>query len=210
MKALIALLGLLLLPLGSSVALAADGPALVEGRDYVIVDGQPWRPLDGKIEVVEVFAYTCPHCDAFQPAVAAWARKLPGDVRFEYLPAAYNPADLFARAFFVAEQAGALPRTHAAMFRAIHHDGLLARNATLGEIAWFYGQHGMNQAQVKAAMLSPAVDALMQRARDYALGIQLPGTPTLVVNGKYLVTGSSHAEQLRIVDDLIAQLRATR
>ena len=58
--------------------------------------------------------------------------------------------------------------------------------------------------------LCPAVDALMQRARDYALGIQLPGTPTLVVNGKYLVTGSSHAEQLRIVDDLIAQLRATR
>ena len=210
MRALFALACLLLLPLGSSVAVAADAPALVEGRDYVLVDGQPWRPLDGKVEVVEVFAYTCPHCDAFQPAVAAWARNLPDDVRFDYLPAAYNPADPFARAFFVAEQAGALPRTHAAMFRAIHHDGLLARNATLDEIAWFYGQHGMNQAQVKAAMLSPAVDALMQRARDFAIGIRLPGTPTLVVNGKYLVTGSSHAEQLRIVDDLIERLRARR
>ena len=208
MKALIALLGLLLLPLGSSVALAADGPALVEGRDYVIVDGQPWRPLDGKIEVVEVFAYTCPHCDAFQPAVAAWARKLPGDVRFEYLPAAYNPADPFARAFFVAEQAGALPRTHAAMFRAIHHDGLLARNATLDEIAWFYGQHGMNQAQVKAAMLSPAVDALMQRARDFELAIQLRGTPTMVVAGRYMVTAPTHEEVLRITEQLVARVRS--
>ena len=210
MKALIALLGLLLLPLGSSVALAADGPALVEGRDYVIVDGQPWRPLDGKIEVVEVFAYTCPHCDAFQPAVAAWARKLPGDVRFEYLPAAYNPADPFARAFFVAEQAGALPRTHAAMFRAIHHDGLLARNATLGEIAWFYGQHGMNQALARAGMAAPAIDTQMRRAYDWAKAIRLPGTPSLVVNGRYLITARTHADGLRIADELIARIRKTR
>src|SRR5690606_24493281 len=60
MKTLLALL-FLVLPV---VACAADAPApIVEGRDYVVVqDGQPYRPLDGQIEVVEVFAYTCPHC----------------------------------------------------------------------------------------------------------------------------------------------------
>ena len=210
MKALFALACLLLLPLGGSVAVAADAPALVQGRDYVLVDGQPWRPLDGKVEVVEVFAYTCPHCDAFQPAVAAWARNLPDDVRFDYLPAAYNPADPFARAFFVAEQAGALPRTHAAMFRAIHHDGLLARNATLDEIAWFYGQHGMNQALARAGMAAPAIDTQMRRAYDWARANRLPGTPALVVDGRYLVTPRTHADALRIVDELIAQIRKTR
>ena len=31
----------------------------------------------GKIEVVEVFSYACPHCAHFQPMVGAWKKKLP-------------------------------------------------------------------------------------------------------------------------------------
>ena len=40
-----------------------SGPAPVAGTDYaVIAGGQPFDPLNGKIEVVEIFGYTCPHC----------------------------------------------------------------------------------------------------------------------------------------------------
>ena len=210
MKNLVALGLFWLLPLAAVDATPATPPAAVEGRDYVLVDAQPWRPLDGKVEVVEVFAYTCPHCDAFEPDLEAWARKLPADVRFERLPAAYDPGDAFARGFFVAQQNGALPRTHAALFDAVHRKGLLARNASAGEIAWFYGQHGLDQAKVRAQMASPQVDALMQRARDFEIAIELPGTPTMVVNGRYLITPHDHADALRIADALIAQLRTTR
>jgi thiol:disulfide interchange protein DsbA len=211
MKALSTLLlsASLLLAWGGAAAAESAEP-VVEGRDYVLVDnGQPWRPLDGKIEVVEVFAYTCPHCAEFQPELSAWVRNLPKDVRFTYVPAAYDPNDPFARTFFVAEQAGALPRTHDALFAAIHHDGLIARNATLDELAWFYAQHGMVQSQVKAASASPEVDREMQRARAFELGIKLPGTPTMVVDGRYLITPHSHADALRIADGLIAKLRST-
>lgn len=205
---LLALFGLLLLPLAAA---AAEPAAPVEGRDYRVVEnGAPYRPLDGKIEVVEVFAYWCPHCAEFQPSLDAWVRKLPGDVRFTYLPAAFDPNDAFARGFFAAERAGAVARTHDAMFRAVHHDGLLARNATIDEIAWFYGQQGLDQKAAKAAMLGPQVDALMQRAREFEIGIQLPGTPTMVVNGRYVITPRTHQDALRIADQLVARLRAAR
>src|SRR5690606_21220931 len=56
---------------------AQDGPALVAGTDYIeIPGGQPFAPLEGKIEVVEVFAYSCGACAAFDPLVASWERRL--------------------------------------------------------------------------------------------------------------------------------------
>ena len=203
-----ALLLACLLPLGSVAA--AEPAAPVEGRDYVIVDAQPWRPVKGKVEIAEIFAYTCSHCAEFEPALEAWAAKLPKDAHLERVPAAYNPNDPFARGFFVAEQAGALPRTHAELFDALHHKRLLPGNASATELAWFYGQHGLDQNKVKAAFGSARVDAEMKRAREFALAVGLQGTPTLVVDGRYRITPRSHADALRIADALIARIRAKR
>ena len=205
-----ALLVALMLP---GLASAADAPAAapVEGVDYVVIDGgQPYRPLGPgiKAEIVEVFAYWCPHCTEFQPVLDPWVRALPKDVRFTYVPAAFDPNDAFARAFFAAEETGAVARTHALVYDAVHHKGLLAHNASIDEIAWFYGQQGLGQAAMKAAMTGPAVDALMQRARAFEVGIRLPGTPSLVVNGRYLITPRTHEDALRIADQLVAKLRA--
>jgi thiol:disulfide interchange protein DsbA len=206
-----ALVAALVLP---GLAFAADVPAAaapVEGVDYVVIDGgQPYRPLGPgiKAEVVEVFAYWCPHCAEFQPVLGPWVHALPKDVRFTYVPAAFDPNDAFARAFFAAEGKGAVARTHALVYDAVHHTGLLAHNATIDELAWFYGQQGLGQAAMKAAMTSPAVDALMHRAREFEVGIRLPGTPTMVVNGRYLITPHSHEDALRIADQLVAKLRA--
>lgn len=206
------LLAALVLPglaLAAGAAPAADEP--VEGRDYIVVEGgQPYRPLGPGIqaEVVEVFAYWCPHCAEFQPVLDPWVRALPRDVRFTYVPAAFDPNDAFARGFFAAEGKGAVDRTHALVYDAVHRKGLLARNATMDELAWFYGQQGLGQAAMKAAMTSPAVDALMARARAFEVGIQLPGTPTLLVNGRYLITPRTHEDALRIADQLIAKVRA--
>src|SRR5690606_33098603 len=73
------LVQLMLLPLA---ACAQSSAAPVEGQDYVVIpDGQRWSTADDKIEVVEVFAYTCHHCADFEPALAAWKRRQPADVR---------------------------------------------------------------------------------------------------------------------------------
>jgi len=195
---------------GATPAPAPGEP--VEGTDYIVIDGgQPYRPLGPgiKAEVVEVFAYWCPHCAEFQPTLDPWVRTLARDVRFTYLPAALDPDDAFARGFFAAETQGATARTHALVYDAVHRKGLLARNATVDEIAWFYGQQpGLDQAAIKAAMTGPAVDALMKRAREFEIGIRLMGTPMLVVNGRYVVTPRTYEDALRIAGQLIAKVRA--
>lgn len=204
----LAILLLALLPLGA----CAQPAAPVEGTDYVVIPGgQPWQPPGGKIEVVEVFAYTCHHCADFQPHVDAWKRKLPADVRFSYVPAAYDPRNAYARAYFAAEQLGVLDTTHAPLFDAIHDAQTVPiSNASVDELAVFYADQGVDAATFKAAMASPAVDASMQHAREFMLASGLRGTPTLIVDGKYRVQADTHEGALRVADHLIAMERAAR
>lgn len=194
----------MLLPLA---ACAADPKVPVAGRDYEeIADGTPYRPLDGKVEVVEVFAYWCPHCADFQPRLESWTRTLPASVRFEYVPAAFQLDDALARGFFAAQAAGALARTHDATFRAIHEQQALPRNATLGEVAAFYGTLGLDPARTQAVMSGFKVGGQMQHARDFQLRSGVEGTPTLIINGRYRVTGRTLDDTLRIARALVARL----
>ena len=193
-------------------ALAATPiPPPVEGTDYVVIaDGQPYAPLAGKIEVVEVFGYRSPPCADFQPQLSVWKRKLPADVRFTYVPAVFTAGDSFARAYFAAEHFGILARTHDAMFPAIHVDGLLPINASVPELAAYYGQQGLDPAKAQAYMDSPADDAKLEYARQFALRSGVEGTPTLIVTGRYRLTAATHEDGLRIAGQLIDQLRAAR
>jgi len=189
------------------------GASLVEGRDYVrIGNGQPFEPLDGKIEVVEVFGYVCPACANFQPLVRAWKAKLPSDVRFTYVPALFGGTwDDYARAFYTAESMGLVDRTHDPMYQAIHLDRTLKGERgrdSVEDIAAFYGKFGVDPKQFASTMSSFAINAKAARAKQFAMRSQISGTPSLVVNGKYLVKGTSYQNMLEIADELIAVERA--
>lgn len=203
----------LLLPLAASASqpTAAKPAPLVAGTDYIeIINGTPYQPLNGKIEVTEVFAYWCHHCADFQPKVDAWKAKLPKNVRFTYVPAAFDGNDPFARAYFASEMAGALNKTHHALFRAIHDEETLPKSASIDQIAAFYGKLGLDAAKMKASMQGFIVGAKLVQARDFAIRSGLQGTPTLIVNGKYRVTGRTMEDQLRIAGQLIAMLSGKR
>ncbi|KRG73685.1 dihydroneopterin aldolase [Stenotrophomonas chelatiphaga] len=200
---------LALLPLALSAAPAATD--LQEGRDYErIAQPGPFQPLDGKIEVVEVFGYTCSHCAHFEPQLVAWVAKLPKDVRFTPVPAAFGgPWDAWATAYYAADQLGVAKRSHGAVFKALHEDrSLPMQNVSADELATFYKQYGVNEAAYVAALKSEAVQAKVSAARDFARRTRIPGTPSLVINGQFLVKGNSAEEQLRIASALIAQARS--
>lgn len=209
-RALLSLLFALLLP---STAFAATSAPYVpaEGVDYVVIDNaQPYRPLQGKIEVVEVFAYSCSHCADFQPKLDAWRHKLSRDVRFTFVPSAAVGGEPLSRAYFAAESLGAVETVHAALFRAMHDDGTMPMNPSDGELQdWLVGQ-GLPAAKLKAAWTSPAMAANLRHASDFARASDVEGTPTLIVNGKYRILGKSRDDQLRIIDGLIASLRRQR
>ena len=46
-----------------------------EGIEYVSLDKRvPTEVADGKVEVIEFFWYSCPHCNAFEPRFASWIK----------------------------------------------------------------------------------------------------------------------------------------
>lgn len=196
---------------------AAKAPPPVEGTDYVtITNGQPFDTAPGRIEVVEFFGYVCPFCAAVQPQVSAMKAKLPPDVHFVYVPAAFGAMwDNYAKAYYAAEAMGLVEKTHDAMFRAIHIDQTLKGERGMDkpeEIAAFYANYGANPGQFLNSMQSFAVATKMNRARQYmteafANGDQM-GTPAFVVAGKYRVKGKSVDDMFRIINQLIVAERA--
>ena len=202
---------LVLLALLPFAALAATPqPAVVEGTDYeVIQGGTPFAPVKGKVEVVEVFGYTCPHCAHFQPSVSAWAKKNAKTVNFIPMAAPFGGSwQPYAQAYYAAQVLGVAQKTHDAMFLALHTDGSLPlRNASPGEIAPFYARYGVDPAKFMATYDGPEVAERVEAASQFIRRSGVEGTPTLVINGKYRVLGHSLDDVLRIADALVARER---
>ena len=194
------------------VAGAPTGPAPVAGTDYVeLANGQPYAPLNGQVEVVEVFGYTCPHCAQFEPLITAWKRKQPADVRVTPLPAAFGGYwETYARAFFAAETLGVLEKSHEQMFNAIHVARQLGLDATPEQIGKFYEQYGVDATTFANTMKSFGVETKLNRAKQFATRSQIEGTPSIVVNGKYLVNVDQrgYEHMFNTVEHLAAQARA--
>lgn len=197
--------------------LASDaGPPPVEGTDYVVIpNGQPFEAVAGKVEVVEVFNHVCPGCASFQPLLGAWKSSLPADVNFVYVPALFGgPFDTYARAFYAAQSLGLEEKAHDALYRAIHIDRTLRGERgqdTPQDIGRFYSAYGADPTQFAEAMGSFAVEGKLAKAKQFAQRTGVEGTPTLIVAGKYRITGaenSTRLDQIRTANKLIAMERA--
>ena len=108
-----------------------------EGKDYLVLGKQaPTDAPAGKIEVVEFFWYSCPHCNAFEPTLEAWVKSLPKDVSFKRVPVAFR--DDFSpqqRLYYTLEAMNKVDELHAKVFRAVHGERQ-ALNTDEAIIAW--------------------------------------------------------------------------
>jgi thiol:disulfide interchange protein DsbA len=163
------------------------------GVDFTVLETPVARyaPRKAAIEVAEVFSYACIHCAHYQPMVDAWLKKKPKDVQWEYVPAVFGgPFTAFAAAYFAAESTGGRARSHSAVFKAIF-DEKAVKTAEPAAIADLYARWGVDRAAFIAAMDTPAVREQMAKARAFHSNAKVMGTPTLVINGKYLVTATN-------------------
>ncbi|MFT4248172.1 MAG: thiol:disulfide interchange protein DsbA/DsbL [Pseudomonas sp.] len=202
---------LILLALAPLAAFAAEQHAPIAGEDYIeITDGQPYLPLDGKIEVAEVFGYPCPHCAHFEPKLEQWAARQPKYVRLTPVPAAFGgPWDAFARAYLAADALGVASKSHLAMFQAIHDKhSMPVQNVAPEELAAFYADYGVAPQVFIDTLKSAQVDARLKAAREFALRSGVRGTPSIIVNGRYLARGKDFDDVLRVTDWLVARERA--
>jgi thiol:disulfide interchange protein DsbA len=208
----IAISAMLVLGAGAFSPVLAQSPAPVAGTDYVeISNGRPLDPADGVIVVEEYFSYICPGCNAFEPLFAPWAARLPSGVKLVHVPASFR-ADFvqYARAYYAAQSLNVAEKAHADVYEAIHRTRTLPAEGQRPDeekIAAFYAKYGVDAAQFLAAMRSFSVDLKVRRAADHMTRIRIPSTPSVVINGKYLVRGRTNADVLRIADYLIEKER---
>jgi thiol:disulfide interchange protein DsbA len=202
-------LGLLLAGfLATSTVFAADAPAAAqweEGKNYFPVDPPQPTATGDKVEVLEVFSYACPHCAHFQPTAEEIRKSLPAGAVFVYMPAVFNPSwEPYARAYYTAESLGVLDQTHQELFDALHRDHLPMR--TIDDLATFYAEHGVDKAKFIAMSGSFEVESKLQRASQIVKADGVDGTPSIIVNGKYRVTGTSaggYPQMVQVVDYLV-------
>jgi thiol:disulfide interchange protein DsbA len=171
------------------------------------VPAQPTGVAPGKVEVVEVFWYACPHCFELDPQIESWRKKgKPAYVEFTRLPAMWNDTlRMHARLYYATEALGKLEELHAAIFREIHVNGNPLD--TLAKMQAFFKQHGVSPEDFQKAFSSFGVESKLQRADFLNRRYQINSVPMVVVNGKYLTDrqmAGSDPQLFDLIDELAA------
>lgn len=200
--------------LATTVACSAQTPAtaaVTAGTDYQLINPPvPTSVPAGKVEVIEVFGYSCVHCATLQPVVNQWKKNLPEHVQFNYMPAVFGGAwEVYGRAYYAAETMGILEKSHDAIFKALHTDRKPIQS--IEDVADLYTPFGVTREDFLASMQSFAVNAKIARAQQTVQRYGVDGTPSMIVNGKYRVMSPREGgfqRMLEIVDALVAKEHA--
>lgn len=194
--------------LGKDIVLAGDPSASTAATPWQYQEGRHFNSLPtaqgtssspGKIEVAEVFWYGCGHCYNLEPALSAWAKKLPGDVSFVRIPVMWNPTnEIHGRIYYTAEALGKLDQITPAVFRSIHVDNRPMTDEK--DIQQLFEQNGVSAADFNKVFRSFSVESQLKRAKDLTLKYRVKGVPLLVVDGKFTTNGP----EIRNNDDLLA------
>jgi protein dithiol oxidoreductase (disulfide-forming) len=192
----------LLFAFGQTVAAEQSpqaGKPLKAGEDYELVSPPQPTADPSKVEVMEFFWYGCPHCLHFEPYINEWLKTKPANVVFVRQPAVFNARwGAHAKAFFTAESLGVDERMHADFFDAIQNKKMALESED--DLAKFFAAHDVKEEDFHKAYRSFAVDSKMRQAEGMAARYGVDGTPALIVNGKYRITGSL----AKTLDNMIA------
>lgn len=181
-----------------------------EGFQYARINpAQPTAAAAGKVEVVEMFWYGCPHCYSFEPHLQEWLKRKPANVEFVRIPAIFGNKlwRLHATAYYTAEALGVLDKVHEPLFEAIHKGK--RKLDSEDELAELFARHGgVEKDKFRTTFHSFTVQAKVGRAADLSQRYGLSGVPALVVNGKFRTDGpmaQTYQGMLNVVDHLVAQ-----
>ena len=190
----------------------AQGDQYQAGVHYEVLP-QSIRTADpNKIEVNEVFSYTCSHCYNFESVIHPWSETLAADVDFQRTPAVWQPAlEPYARAYFSAKALQVLDKVHIPIFEAIHVQRKSVR--TEQDIAAIFVAEGVDKAKFSQVYNSFGINSLVNQAKSRVRGYRVQGTPEVIVNGKYRVStrnAGGFNGMLKVAEFLIDKERAAR
>ena len=193
------------------VAMLISGVAcsgVEQGRDYNVLPTQ--QPTSGnKIEVLEFFFYGCGHCYHLHSNLVEWEKKMPQDVELTYVPTIFRDTmEPMARAFYALESMAKLHQMHDALYRAWNVDGVKLYDEE--QISGFVASKGVDRTKFLASYNSFSMQSRVTRAKQMTRSYRITGTPTLIVDGKYVITGLQPEDTIRVLNEVIAMARKSR
>ena len=181
---------LVALSFGFVAATVGASPASpVNGVDYRTLDKAQQTNSGTKIEVTEFFWYSCPHCNAFEPALEEWVKKQGNNIVFKRVPIAFRES--FApqqRLYYTIEAMGKTDELHKKIFQAIH--GGRQSLDTDAQIADFIEKQGVDRKKFLDLYNSFDVQTKVRRVAQLQEGYKIDGVPLIAINGRYLTSPS--------------------
>lgn len=177
-----------------------------------------------KVEVIEFFAYYCPHCNAFEPHLNAWVKKQEGNIVYKRVhverDASVEPQQ---RLFYTLEALGLVEQFHAKVFEAMHTGDRLRLNRDEQVFDWAE-KNGIERERFIATYRSFGIQAKLRRAAALMEAYHIDSWPTIAIDGRWLTapyTATSHLkeplteaqqqqEALKVMDFLVAKAKAEK
>jgi thiol:disulfide interchange protein DsbA len=188
----------------------AQGKPPAEGSEYLVLDKPAATDAAaGKIDVVEFFWYSCPHCNSFEPQLEAWIAKAPKDVAVRRVPVSFRPDfEPQQRLYFVLEALGKVEALHKKVFYAVHVEKQALNTAEL--IAAWAQKQGLDKAKFSELYNSFPINLKARKATQLQDAFKVDGVPALGVAGRYYTSGSlagTMERALTVTDYLVGLAR---
>lgn len=191
--------------LATSAFAGQDGAA----EEYTLINPPQPTNSGAKIEVLEFFFYGCSHCFKLHPPISEWEKKLPKDVALVYVPTIFNPAwEPMARTYYALESLGQLKQLHDELFNAWNVNNIDLTDEA--KITDFVTKHGVDRKKFSDAYNAFAMQGKIMRSKQMSSAYGIRGTPTLTVDGKYIISGLQPKDAMRVLDTLIDKARKER
>jgi thiol:disulfide interchange protein DsbA len=183
----------------------ASSPKYQEGVHYNAIENAPMASGDS-VEVAEAFSYMCTHCATFEPYISRWQQHKPENVSFRRIPVVFgrDSWEVYARAYVTAEIMGIADAAHSALMDKIWKEKQVPRS--LEELSKFYAAYDADAARFVATSKSFAVDAKMRKDQRAIQTAGVQGTPSLIVNGRYLVASNEAVANFDMMLDVVDYL----
>jgi len=170
----------------SSAAYAGPGNP-VAGKDYLVLNPPLAVDAGERVDVVEFFGYFCPHCNAFDPVIESWVRRMGPRIRFRRSHVVFRDAMLpQAQLYAVLEVLGKTETLHTKVFRAMHDEKLLLADEK--QVADFAEKNGIPRQQYLDTLRSPLVQERMKQMIQAQYDCKVESVPTMAIDGRFVTS----------------------
>jgi thiol:disulfide interchange protein DsbA len=167
----------------------ASPSAPVNGTDYRTLDKAQQTDSGKKVEVIEFFWYSCPHCSALEPALEAWVKKQGDKINFKRVPVAFRDSFIpQQKLYYSLEALGWVNALHGKVFRAIHVERQPLD--TDKQIADFIAKQGVDTKKFAETYNSFGIQSKVQRATQLQAAYKVDGVPMIAIDGRYITSPS--------------------